>query len=86
MAEKMSERSKDQSGQARTPTIAVTETPSLQLRPRTKQFTYFRKKHLGGRHFRTDAIVQQAILMWIHDHYSEFSYACFNKLVEQMIR
>ncbi|GBN27986.1 Receptor-type tyrosine-protein phosphatase H, partial [Araneus ventricosus] len=39
------------------------------------------KKHLKGRHFRTDTEVQEAIVKWLRDLDPDFFYAGFDKLV-----
>ncbi|GBN09898.1 hypothetical protein AVEN_184695-1 [Araneus ventricosus] len=39
------------------------------------------KKHLEGRHFRTDAEVQEAGVKWLRDLDPDFVYAGFDKLV-----
>ncbi|GBN27970.1 Mariner Mos1 transposase [Araneus ventricosus] len=39
------------------------------------------KKHLEGRHFRTDTEVQEAIVKWLRDLDPDFFYAGFDKLV-----
>ncbi|GBM03122.1 Mariner Mos1 transposase [Araneus ventricosus] len=39
------------------------------------------KKYLAGRHFRTDAEVQEAVVKWLHDLDPDFFYADFDRLV-----
>ncbi|GBN26107.1 hypothetical protein AVEN_169632-1 [Araneus ventricosus] len=38
-------------------------------------------KHLTGRHFRTDAEVQEAVVKWLHDLDPDFFCAGFDRLV-----
>ncbi|GBM78393.1 Mariner Mos1 transposase [Araneus ventricosus] len=39
------------------------------------------KKHLAGRHFRTDAEVQEAVVKWLRALDPDFFYAGFDRLV-----
>ena len=39
------------------------------------------KKHLGGQHFRTDAEIQQAVLMWLCNFETDFVDAVFSRLM-----
>ncbi|GBN14393.1 hypothetical protein AVEN_61477-1 [Araneus ventricosus] len=41
------------------------------------------KKRLAGRHFRTDAEVQEAVVKWLRDLDPDFFYAAFDKLVHR---
>ncbi|GBM35067.1 hypothetical protein AVEN_203230-1 [Araneus ventricosus] len=39
------------------------------------------KKHLAGRHFRTDAEVQETVVEWLRDLDPDFFYAGFDRSV-----
>ncbi|GBL99153.1 hypothetical protein AVEN_64142-1 [Araneus ventricosus] len=60
-----------------------TETHSLRPDIAPSGFHLFRllKKHLTGRHFRTDVVVQEAVDKRLHDLDHDFSYAGFDRLV-----
>ncbi|GBM82592.1 hypothetical protein AVEN_201871-1 [Araneus ventricosus] len=41
------------------------------------------KKHLAGRHFRTDGEIQENVVKWLRDLDPDFFYAGFDKLVHR---
>ncbi|GBL91430.1 hypothetical protein AVEN_136929-1 [Araneus ventricosus] len=54
---------------------------SLDLSPRDFHLFGPLKKHLAGRHFRTDAKVQETVVKWLRDLNLYFFYTGFDRLV-----
>ncbi|GBM69775.1 hypothetical protein AVEN_194168-1 [Araneus ventricosus] len=77
----MCETSKDRDGQTHSSPMGVTGRTSLQPGSRTKRFSFLRKKHLKGQHFRINVEVQQDILACPHDLVSDSSCAGFDALL-----